>query len=131
MKSGVARKPITDMKSYRRSLSTRRDPTAAMLDLIFEQLRSSSPRRVVFAEGEEERVIRAAVQFQSAGYGTALLVGRSERIEATMKAIGLAGARHSSRSTTRASASRTRTTRTYSTRACSAAAICGATASAW
>jgi len=78
------------MKTYRRSLSTRRDPTAAMLDLIFEQLRGSSPRRVVFAEGEEERVIRAAVQFQAAGYGTAVLVGRSERILATMKAIGLA-----------------------------------------
>ncbi|MBM3522242.1 MAG: NADP-dependent malic enzyme, partial [Alphaproteobacteria bacterium] len=91
MKTGVARKPIADMKAYRRSLSTRRDPTAAMLDLIFEQLRSSPARRVVFAEGEEERVIRAAVQFQSAGYGTAVLVGRNERIEATMKAIGIAG----------------------------------------
>jgi malate dehydrogenase (oxaloacetate-decarboxylating)(NADP+) len=89
MKSGVARKPITDMNAYRRSLSSRRDPTAAMLDLIFEDLRGNPPRRVVFAEGEEERVIRAAVQFQNAGYGTAILVGRNERIEATMKAIDL------------------------------------------
>ncbi len=92
MKSGVARKPIADMKNYRRSLSTRRDPTAAMLDLIFEELRTSPSRRVVFAEGEEERVIRAAVQFQTNGYGTPVLVGRSERIAATMKAVGLAGA---------------------------------------
>ncbi len=92
MKSGVARRPIKDMRAYRRDLSKRRDPTAAMLDLVFEDLRASPPRRVVFAEGEEERVIRAAVQFQNAGYGTAVLVGRSERIEATMKAIGLLGA---------------------------------------
>jgi malate dehydrogenase (oxaloacetate-decarboxylating)(NADP+) len=91
MKSGVARKPIADMKNYRRALSSRRDPTAAMLDLIFEELRGSRPRRVVFAEGEEERVIRAALQFQNAGYGTAVLVGRSERIEATIKAIGIEG----------------------------------------
>ena len=92
MKSGVARKPIADMKGYRRALSSRRDPTAAMLDLTFEQLRSSPPRRVVFAEGEEERVIRAAAQFQSAGYGTPVLVGREERIAATIKAVGIHGA---------------------------------------
>ena len=92
MKSGVARKPIADMKAYRRALSSRRDPTAAMLDLTFEQLRSSPPRRVVFAEGEEERVIRAAAQFQSAGYGTPILVGREERIAATIKAVGIHGA---------------------------------------
>jgi malate dehydrogenase (oxaloacetate-decarboxylating)(NADP+) len=92
MKTGVARKPIADMKSYRRALSSRRDPTAAMLDLTFEQLRSSPPRRVVFAEGEEERVIRAAAQFQAAGYGTAVLVGREDRIAATIKAVGIAGA---------------------------------------
>jgi malate dehydrogenase (oxaloacetate-decarboxylating)(NADP+) len=92
MKSGVARKPIADMKSYRRALSKRRDPTAAMLDLIFEQLRSSPPRRVVFAEGEEERMIRAAAQFQAAGYGSAVLVGRAERIAATIKAVGIVGA---------------------------------------
>jgi malate dehydrogenase (oxaloacetate-decarboxylating)(NADP+) len=92
MKSGVARKPIADMKSYRRALSSRRDPTAAMLDLTFEQLRSSPPHRVVFAEGEEERVIRAAAQFQAAGYGTAVLVGREERIAATIKTVGIAGA---------------------------------------
>ena len=92
MKSGVARKPIADMKSYRRALSKRRDPTAAMLDLIFEQLRSSPPRRVVFAEGEEERMIRAAAQFQAAGFGTAVLVGRAERIAATIKSVGIVGA---------------------------------------
>ncbi|MBI3707564.1 MAG: NADP-dependent malic enzyme, partial [Proteobacteria bacterium] len=59
MDSGVARKPIQDMRGYTRTLSTRRDPTAASLDLIYEQVRNM-PRRVVFAEGEEERVVRAA-----------------------------------------------------------------------
>src|SRR5262245_41280208 len=54
MDSGVARKPIQDIKAYTRSLSTRRDPTAATLDLIFESVRQN-PRRVVFAEGEAER----------------------------------------------------------------------------
>ncbi len=89
MDSGVARKPIADMKAYRRQLSTRRDPTAAMLDLIYEEVRNNPPRRVVFAEGEEEKVIRAAIAFLNSGYGKPVLVGRSERIEATMKAIGL------------------------------------------
>src|SRR5262245_29263335 len=92
MKSGVARRPIPDMRAYRRDLSKRRDPTAAMLDLVLENLRGKPPRRVVFAEGEEERVIRAAAQFQTAGYGTAVLVGRSERIAATVKAVGIAAA---------------------------------------
>ncbi|HEX6977858.1 MAG TPA: NADP-dependent malic enzyme [Alphaproteobacteria bacterium] len=89
MDTGVARKPIPDMKAYRRQLSTRRDPTAAMLDLTYEEVRNNPPRRVVFAEGEEEKVIRAAVAFRNAGYGTPVLVGRSERIEATLKAMGL------------------------------------------
>ncbi|MGQ0662643.1 MAG: NADP-dependent malic enzyme [Pseudomonadota bacterium] len=88
MDSGVARKPIADMIAYRRALSTRRDPTAASLDLIFEEVRNN-PRRVVFAEGEEERVIRAALAFRNSGYGTPVLIGRSERIAETMKAIGL------------------------------------------
>jgi malate dehydrogenase (oxaloacetate-decarboxylating)(NADP+) len=89
MDSGVARRPITDMKTYRRQLSTRRDPTAAMLDLTYEEVRNNPPRRVVFAEGEEEKVIRAAIAFLNSGYGTPVLVGRNERIEATMRAIGL------------------------------------------
>ncbi len=88
MDSGVARKPIADMKAYKRGLSMRRDPTAAMLDLILESVRAN-PRRVVFAEGEEEKVIRAAIAFRSSGFGTPVLIGRSERIEATMKAIGM------------------------------------------
>ncbi|MFZ5791501.1 MAG: NADP-dependent malic enzyme [Pseudomonadota bacterium] len=88
MDSGVARRPIIDMKAYESELSARLDPTAAGLHLIFEQLRAN-PRRVVFAEGEEERVIRAALAFRNAGYGTPVLIGREERIHETMRNAGL------------------------------------------
>jgi len=88
MDSGVARSKITDMPSYARRLASRQDPTTASFALIFEQLRST-PRRVVFAEGEEEKVIRAAVLFRESGYGTPVLIGREERIANTIAAMGI------------------------------------------
>ncbi len=88
MDSGVARRPIVDMHAYNQQLSARMDPTASALQLIFEKVRSN-PRRVVFAEGEEEKVIRAAVLFRSSGYGTPVLIGREDRIEETRHRIGL------------------------------------------
>jgi malate dehydrogenase (oxaloacetate-decarboxylating)(NADP+) len=88
MESGVARKPIPDMASYERALRARLDPTAAGLDQIFESVRNN-PKRVVFAEGEEEKTIRAALLFATSGYGTPILVGREERIRQTMEAMGL------------------------------------------
>ncbi|MGZ5834879.1 MAG: phosphate acyltransferase, partial [Xanthobacteraceae bacterium] len=88
MDTGVARKPITDMDSYREQLRSRRDPVAGVLARVFARLRHQ-PRRVVFAEGEEEQVIRAAVSFVQQGLGTALLVGREDRVKATAKEAGL------------------------------------------
>ena len=88
MDSGVARKPILDMGAYKRALRARLDPTAAGLELIFERVRAQ-PKRVVFAEGEEEKTIRAALQYSDSGYGTPVLVGREERVRATMAAMGL------------------------------------------
>jgi malate dehydrogenase (oxaloacetate-decarboxylating)(NADP+) len=88
MDSGVARKPIVDMPSYERTLRARLDPTAAGLEQIFERVRAN-PRRVVFAEGEEEKTIRAALLFAGSGYGTPVLVGREERIRSAMTAMGL------------------------------------------
>ncbi len=88
MDSGVARKPILDMPAYRRSLRARLDPTAAGLELIFEKVRAH-PKRVVFAEGEEEKTIRAALLYAESGYGGPVLIGREERIRETMAAIGL------------------------------------------
>jgi malate dehydrogenase (oxaloacetate-decarboxylating)(NADP+) len=88
MDSGVARKPIVDMALYKSGLKGRLDPTAASLQRIFDQVRAN-PKRVVFAEGEEEKTIRAALSFRDNGYGTPVLVARDDRIRATMKAIGL------------------------------------------
>jgi malate dehydrogenase (oxaloacetate-decarboxylating)(NADP+) len=88
MDSGVARKPIVDMKEYGAHLSARRDPVAGALMTIIERVRRY-PKRVVFAEGEEEQVIRAAVSFVNQELGRAILVGREERIRQTAARIGL------------------------------------------
>jgi malate dehydrogenase (oxaloacetate-decarboxylating)(NADP+) len=88
MDSGVARKPIVDMDAYRQALRMRRDPVAGVLARVFERLRRN-PKRVVFAEGEEEQVIRAAVSFVQQGLGTAQLVGREERVRETVKNSGI------------------------------------------
>src|SRR5262249_5238684 len=89
MDSGVARKPIEDFDAYRKTLRARLDPTADSLELIFEAVKRN-PRRVVFAEGEEERTIRAALQFRALGYGTPVLVGREDIIREQIKALNLA-----------------------------------------
>ena len=88
MDSGVARKPIADLRRYARDLSGRLDPTANALDAIMESVRGA-PRRVVFAEGEEEKIVRAAVAFRNAGYGTPVLIGREDRVQRTLDALGL------------------------------------------
>ena len=91
MDSGVAKRPIIDMEAYVTSLKSKLDPSAGSLQLIFERVHHH-PKRVVFAEGEEEKVIRAAIAFRAAGYGTPVLVGRKERIEETIKTSGLGDA---------------------------------------
>src|SRR6266481_2303709 len=78
MDTKVARRPIPDMEAYRQQLRSRLDPIAGVLQGVFERLRRR-PQRVVFAEGEEEQVIRAAASFVHEGLGTALLVGREDR----------------------------------------------------
>jgi len=88
MDSGVARKPIVDMEGYRAQLETRRDPVAGVLQRVFQRLRRA-PKRVVFAEGEEEQVIRAAASFVHQGLGTALLVGREEPIRHSAQTLGV------------------------------------------
>jgi malate dehydrogenase (oxaloacetate-decarboxylating)(NADP+) len=88
MDSGVARRPFADMNLYRNSLKSRLDPTAASLQRIFDQVRAN-PRRVVFAEGEEEKTIRASLSFRENGYGTPVLIARHERIRTTLHEMGL------------------------------------------
>ncbi len=77
MDSGVAQKPITDMRAYRQQLRARLNPTASVLSLAYEAARSN-PKRVLFAEGEEPNVLRAAIAFKEGGYGTPVLVGRED-----------------------------------------------------
>ena len=88
MESGVAQRPIIDMVAYKNELSARLDPTAPSLQAIFEDV-AVHPRRVVFAEGEEEKSIRAAVAFFNAGYGYPILVGREDEVKNKMRELGL------------------------------------------
>ena len=88
MESGVARKPIVDMEAYKHQLSARRDPVAGTLQRIFSKVRQQ-PKRVVFAEGEEEPVIRAATSFVSQGLGEAILIGREDEIKSMAERAGI------------------------------------------
>jgi malate dehydrogenase (oxaloacetate-decarboxylating)(NADP+) len=89
MATGVARKPIDDMDAYRKRLEQRLDPSAGFLQNITSSVRSRAPRRIVFAEGEDIRVIRAAHAFKLQGLGTPILCGRENLIEDNMRAAGI------------------------------------------
>ena len=89
MDTGVARKPIEDMEAYRASLAQRLDPTAAFLQKLQGAVLSAPKKRIVFTEGEEPSVIRAAYAFQGAGLGTAILIGREELVHENMHLVGL------------------------------------------
>ena len=91
MTSGVAKKPIDDLESYRRDLSARLDPTASFLQEVFERITPEN-KRVVFTEGEEEVSIRAALAFSNSGYGHPVLLGREVRIKQIIADMGLDGA---------------------------------------
>jgi malate dehydrogenase (oxaloacetate-decarboxylating)(NADP+) len=88
MESGVAGRPIVDLKKYAQELSARRDPIASTLQRIYDRVRRQ-PKRVVFAEGEEEQVMRAAVSFANQNLGTAILVGREEVMKETARNAGV------------------------------------------
>lgn len=88
MDTGVARRPIADMEAYRQSLAQRLDPTAGFLQKIAGSV-MAKPKRIVFAEGEEPSVIRAAYAFQTGGYGKAILCGRENLVHENMKLVGL------------------------------------------
>ena len=89
--SGVARKPYKSFEAYTASLRGRMDPMASALQRIHEGV-LNNPRRVVFAEGEEERVIRAAFAFRNAGYGHPILIGRDEIVREMISSLGIVGA---------------------------------------
>jgi malate dehydrogenase (oxaloacetate-decarboxylating)(NADP+) len=89
MDTGVARQPIADMAAYRERLAQRLDPTAAFLQKITGAVQAAPNKRVVFAEGEDPSVIRAACAFEAQGLGHAILVGREELILENMRAAGV------------------------------------------
>ena len=88
MDSGVARRPILDEAAYRTELRARLNPTTAVLASAYEQARAH-PKRVIFAEAEEEVVLRAAISFREGGYGTPLLVGRDEPVRRSLERLGV------------------------------------------
>jgi len=88
MESGVARKPIADLDRYANELASRLDPVASIVQRVVARVRMQ-PKRVVFAEGEEEAVIRAALSYQASGLGKAILVGDPERIKETARHAGI------------------------------------------
>ncbi len=88
METGVARRPIIDLDRYAQELSARRDPIASTLQRIYDRVRRQ-PKRIVFAEGEEEQVMRAAVAYVNQRLGTAILLGRDDIIKENARNAGI------------------------------------------
>ncbi len=91
METGVARRPIVDMEGYVQTLKARMDPTASILQSIHARARQAQSR-MIFAEGDDVRVLRAAVAYQRGGYGQALVVGREEDVREKLNSVGLGDA---------------------------------------
>tara|TARA_A100001015_G_scaffold201259_1_gene224703 strand:- start:246 stop:2528 length:2283 start_codon:yes stop_codon:yes gene_type:complete len=88
MKSGVARKKISDLELYKDQLTNRLDPTMSLMQGINAKVRKN-PKRVIFAEGEDENMLKAAIEFGRNKLGTPILIGAEKRIKEQLKNIGL------------------------------------------
>ncbi len=88
MKSGVARKEIKDLEIYKDQLTNRLDPTMSLMQGINAKVRKN-PKRVIFAEGEDENMLKAAIEFGRNKLGTPILIGAEKRIKEQLKNIGL------------------------------------------
>ncbi|WP_421850763.1 NADP-dependent malic enzyme [Novosphingobium sp.] len=88
MESGVAQKPIEDFDAYRTELKARLNPTTGALTSVYQQVKEN-PKRVVFAEAENEVVLRAAIQYRDFGYGTPVLVGRTKAVCDLLTELGV------------------------------------------
>ena len=91
MATGVARRPIADLQAYENQLKSRMDPTASILEGVHARARKAQAR-MIFAEGDDPRVLRAAVAYQRAGLGKALVVGRENDVREKLDAAGLGDA---------------------------------------
>jgi malate dehydrogenase (oxaloacetate-decarboxylating)(NADP+) len=90
MDTGVAKKPIKNLEAYRRELEGRTNPIASILEPIKSRIKNKK-QKVVFAEGEEEKTIRAALSFYNSGFGIPILIGRENRVRETMEEVNLEG----------------------------------------
>ena len=88
MNSGVARKNISDLELYKDQLTNRLDPTMSLMQGINAKVRKN-PKRVIFAEGEDENMLKAAIEFGRNKLGTPILIGAEKRIKEQLKNIGL------------------------------------------
>ncbi len=88
MKSGVARKELLDIELYKDQLTNRLDPTMSLMQGINAKVRKN-PKRVIFAEGEDENMLKAAIEFGKNKLGTPILIGAEKRIKEQLKNIGL------------------------------------------
>lgn len=91
MDTGAARRPIIDMEAYEIGLKSRMDPTANILRSLNSRARAAQAT-MIFAEGDDPRVLRAAVMYQRSGMGKALVVGRQDDVKAKLEATGLSDA---------------------------------------
>lgn len=88
MDSGVAQAPIEDFEKYAHQLKARLNPTTSVLTRVYEEAKAH-PKRVVFAEAEDDVVLRAAIQFRDFGYGTPILVGRTKAVVDRLHMLGV------------------------------------------
>ncbi len=88
MKSGVARKEIKDLDLYKDELTSRLDPSMSLMQGINAKVRKN-PKRVIFAEGEDENMLKAAIEFGKNKLGTPILIGAEKRIKEQLISIGL------------------------------------------
>ena len=86
--SGVAGVKTLDVKAYRSELASRLNPTSSYMHFVYERLQHSPMQRVVFAEGEEEEVIKAAMMMRDEHYGIPIIVGRRSKIEPIVVSLG-------------------------------------------
>ena len=88
MKSGVAKKKISNLEQYKDELTNRLDPSMSLMQGINAKVRKH-PKRVIFAEGEDENMLKAAIEFGKNKLGTPILIGTEKRIREQLKKIGL------------------------------------------
>ncbi len=88
MKSGVARKKIDNLDEYKDILTNRLDPSMSIMQGINSKVRKN-PKRVVFAEGEDENMLKAAIEFEKHKLGKPIVIGNEKRVRETLKKVGL------------------------------------------